>query len=57
LHGLLKPTGKPDADNIAKIVGDALNGVVWVDDSQIVLLTIRKMYAEEGKVTVNVEEV
>lgn len=25
-----------DADNLQKLIGDALNGVVWIDDSQIV---------------------
>jgi Holliday junction resolvase RusA-like endonuclease len=28
-------TGKPDLDNILKLVGDAGNGVCWVDDAQI----------------------
>ena len=26
---------KPDADNVAKLVMDALNGVAWVDDAQV----------------------
>lgn len=33
---------KPDADNIAKLVLDALNGVAWVDDTQIVRLLVDK---------------
>jgi Holliday junction resolvase RusA-like endonuclease len=42
--GELCPTGKPDADNIAKLV-DALNGVVWRDDSAIVSMLIVKRYS------------
>ncbi len=41
---------KPDADNFAKTYGDALTGVAYVDDKQIVALTVGKIYAasEEG---------
>ncbi len=35
-------TGKPDCDNIAKAVLDALNGVAFDDDSQVVTLVVRK---------------
>ena len=28
-------SSKPDADNLAKIVADALNGIAWGDDAQI----------------------
>ncbi len=35
-------TGKPDCDNIAKAVLDALNGVAFDDDSQVVTLIVRK---------------
>ncbi len=42
--GEIVPTGKPDADNIAKLV-DALNGVVWRDDSSIVSMLILKRYS------------
>lgn len=35
-------TMKPDADNIAKAVLDALNGAAWLDDSQVVHLKARK---------------
>ena len=33
---------KPDVDNIAKAVLDALSGVAWDDDSQVVELTVKK---------------
>lgn len=45
LSGEAPPTKKPDADNLAKIA-DALNGIVWRDDAQIVSLMVRKVYAE-----------
>lgn len=35
-------TFKPDVDNIAKNVLDALNGIAWGDDSQVVELIVRK---------------
>ena len=38
---------KPDADNIAKAVLDALNGLAYKDDNQIVKLDVEKMYDEE----------
>lgn len=52
--GVVRPTGKPDADNIAKAVGDGGNGVVWVDDKQIVDLRIRRVYGERAEVRVTV---
>lgn len=33
---------KPDCDNIAKLVLDALNGMAWVDDTQVNTLTVQK---------------
>ena len=38
------PTSRPDADNYAKLVLDALNGVLWRDDSQVVRLFVEKAY-------------
>ena len=40
--------GKPDADNIAKAVCDAGNGVLWVDDAQVVELHVTRFVAAEG---------
>lgn len=41
-----QPLVKPDLDNIAKMA-DALNGVVWVDDAQVVRLIAEKRYSEQ----------
>lgn len=48
-RGRKRPTGKPDADNLAKLVLDALNGVAWLDDGQVVDLTISKRYCKPGE--------
>lgn len=44
LEGGIAPTVKPDADNVEKAVKDALNGVVWHDDCQVVHCTKLKRY-------------
>lgn len=44
LAGLISPTGKPDLDNICKLVLDAANEILWRDDSQIVKLDLCKAY-------------
>ena len=51
-EGKICPQKKPDADNIAKIICDALNEVAYKDDTQIIELTIVKKYAKEPKVRV-----
>ena len=51
------PTKKPDCDNIAKAVCDALNGVAWRDDSQVVELSVAKRYTQyQPTVHVTIEE-
>lgn len=44
----LAPTRKPDLDNAAKLVCDALNGRVYADDAHIVALHVRKRWAQDG---------
>ena len=39
---------KPDWDNIGKLVSDALNGIVWRDDRQIVSGWVQKFYCEKS---------
>ena len=48
------PIMSPDADNIAKVVCDALNGVAYFDDRQICKLNIEKYYSEIPKISVEV---
>ncbi|MDR0674078.1 MAG: RusA family crossover junction endodeoxyribonuclease [Zoogloeaceae bacterium] len=50
----IRPTKKSDADNIAKIICDSLNGIVWHDDAQVVSLQVEKIYAETPMVEVNI---
>lgn len=48
----LRPVVKPDADNIIKIVCDALNGIAYGDDKQIVDAHFHKIYSTEPGVQV-----
>lgn len=57
LANLILPTKKPDCDNIAKIILDALNKIAYVDDSQVIELVVKKRYSAETKVTVHIEEI
>ena len=50
------PTVKPDADNLAKTVLDAMNKTVYRDDSQIVDLIVRKRYADKPCTIVSIKE-
>lgn len=55
--GKIFPTKKPDADNVAKVICDALNGVAYGDDTQIVKLSIVKAYTEwQPRVQVYIED-
>ena len=50
-----RPTKKPDADNIVKAILDALNGLVYKDDSCIVELSCIKYYSDVPRVEVYVD--
>lgn len=52
----LRPTQKPDSDNIAKIICDSLNTIAYKDDSQIVEMSIRKFYSDVPRVVVVLKE-
>jgi Holliday junction resolvase RusA-like endonuclease len=54
LHGY--PCKKADADNILKAAADALNGVAYTDDSQIVCATVNKIWSESPKLEVTIRE-
>ena len=57
LNGSIHHTKKPDVDNLAKAILDAMNNVVYLDDSQIVRLTMSKKYSKLGCIEVTVQEV
>ena len=44
LAGYYKPLVKPDIDNIAKVVLDALNGLAYADDKQVSDVIVSKRY-------------
>ena len=52
IEGKIRPTKKPDTDNIAKTILDSLNGIAFEDDKQVVALLVKKLYGEEAKVAV-----
>lgn len=54
-EGRVWHTGRPDGDNIAKCAGDALNGIVWKDDSQIARCSFAKVYGATPGLHVFVE--
>jgi Holliday junction resolvase RusA-like endonuclease len=54
LEGRRHPQGKPDLDNYLKALADGMNGVVYVDDSQIVRLRLSKKYSDEPGIAVTV---
>jgi Holliday junction resolvase RusA-like endonuclease len=56
LNGSELPCKKPDIDNIAKTYLDAMNGVIFVDDTQVIDLHVKKLYAEKAGVDVMVME-
>lgn len=55
MHGEIAPTGVPDLDNFAKSIGDAMNGTVYADDSQVVAVDMVKLYATDGFPRVEVQ--
>lgn len=48
--GLMWHTKKPDADNLAKAVLDALNGIAWADDCQVCELNIKKHICDKANI-------
>ena len=51
---IVRPTKKPDMDNVIKIIADALNQVAYRDDTQIVDCQCRKFYSDRPRVEVTI---
>jgi len=45
---------KPDEDKLLRPAQDALSGICWKDDCQIISVTVTKQYAEKGKEGVDI---
>lgn len=56
LSGAIRPTVKPDWDNIGKLC-DALKGIVWRDDAQVTDVHLFKRYSDMPRVVTEVYEV
>lgn len=54
LAGTIFHTGRPDCDNIAKGAADAMNTIVFADDSQIVKITVAKVYSKRPRLRIEV---
>jgi hypothetical protein len=56
VSGVERPTKKPDIDNIIKIYLDAMNGIIYRDDTQVVRVSAKKVYSMVAGVDVCVRE-
>ncbi|MDP4117635.1 MAG: RusA family crossover junction endodeoxyribonuclease [Bacillota bacterium] len=57
-HNIIRPTVKPDWDNIGKIVADSLNGIAYKDDVQIVDGGVKKYFTcREARVIAEIKEI
>lgn len=52
-----RPIVKPDTDKLARAVLDALTGIVYKDDAQVVEIHARKCYDDEARCEITVFEV
>jgi Holliday junction resolvase RusA-like endonuclease len=50
------PIVKPDLDNLLKSVKDAMKGILWIDDSQVVEIKAAKVYASRPGVRIDLLE-
>lgn len=57
LEGKIRPTKKPDMDNVMKVVADSLNQVAYKDDTQIVDAQCRKFYSVKPRIEVIIKQI
>ena len=56
MFGTVPVTVKPDADNIIKVVLDALNGLAWEDDRQVTAVSCSKVYRMDEFLLIQIKE-
>lgn len=54
--GIIPHTVKPDCDNLAKSILDALNKAAWYDDAQIVEIRCSKSYSNMPYVNIAIQD-
>lgn len=57
LAGRVRPTCRPDKDNLVKALMDACNTIVWADDAQVVESDASKVYGERLEVRATVRPI
>lgn len=57
LEHKIRPTKKPDFDNIGKVVCDSLNGIAYRDDAMVVDAQVRKFFSEKPRVEVYIKDI
>lgn len=58
IDGYIRPDKKPDIDNVLKVVLDALNGLAYDDDKQVIEAICRKYYTDgEGYLWIVIKSV
>jgi Holliday junction resolvase RusA-like endonuclease len=57
LAGQIRPITKPDLTNTIKGIEDALKGIFWHDDAQVVELYLQKWYSDTPRAEVTVDEI
>ena len=56
MSGKIRPTKKPDTDNVLKVICDALNGIAYKDDAQIVHARVSKYYSDNPRVEIYLQK-
>lgn len=54
LEEIIRPSKKPDLDNVVKSILDGLNGVAYTDDKQVIRITAEKYYGPAPCVIVEI---
>jgi Holliday junction resolvase RusA-like endonuclease len=57
LEGEIPHTTRPDVDNCIKTIKDALNGIAYQDDSQVVEIHSIKQYSTQNKTIIQIKEI
>lgn len=56
LAGEIKPTAKPDADNLLKAILDALNELAYDDDRYIYKISVERIYSDKPRTEVTISD-